>query len=64
MTQLHTDPALLATLKLAASQPLSPGEARQQRVSYVMASLSKRNDMTREQVEGVIDEKEGRPFHR
>jgi hypothetical protein len=56
----RTDPTLLRALEKAAKQRLTPEELRSQRVSYILSSLARESLITREQVERVLANQEGR----
>ena len=58
MTGLQTDQAILNALREASKRGVSPEEAREQRLSFVMGSLSSENDLTREQVKKILDTRE------
>ena len=60
MPDLHDDQALKEALYAASTHVLSADELREQRVSFVMASVSDSNDVSRAQVERILDENEGR----
>lgn len=55
MTGLRTNEALLKALQQSSSRALSHERMEQQRLSFVMGSLDDDNDMTREQVEQVLE---------
>lgn len=55
MTSIRTNEALLKALEKSAAHPLSHERMNQQRISFVMGALDDDNDMTREQVERVLD---------
>ena len=60
MTGLKTKDSLLRALREASSQPASAEELHKQRVSFIMGSLKKSSNVTRERVESVLAEQEGR----
>lgn len=60
MTSLRTSESLLTALKRAASRALTPAEEIQQRLSFVMAALPSENNMTREQVQDVLEHRNQR----
>lgn len=60
MTNLRTDEGLLNALKRASSRTPSFDQLERQRLSFVMGALPDDNDMTREEVQSVIEQQEGR----
>ncbi|HMV21906.1 MAG TPA: hypothetical protein PKL28_04405 [Rhodocyclaceae bacterium] len=56
---LKTNGALLEALKNAASKKPSAREVQEQRVSFVLGSMSSKSSVTREHIRQVIDEQEG-----
>lgn len=60
MTDLRTDEALLRKLTEAASSSPSLEQLDRQRLSFVMGALPEDNQMTREQVQSVLERQEGR----
>lgn len=60
MTELRTDEALLRALERAASQTPTINQIDKQRISFVMGALPTDNEMTREQVQSVLERQEGR----
>lgn len=60
MTDILTDPELLAALKEAAGRAMSPKEVRAQRISFVMGAVSEGSNVSRAEVENIIDRQEGR----
>jgi hypothetical protein len=61
LTGIRTSEALLEALEKSAARPLSHERMEEQRISFVMGALDDDNDMTREQVERVL-ENQGRFF--
>ena len=59
MTELKTDPAVLAALRRVTMRNPSAEQIEQQRLSFVMGVLPESNDMTREQVREVLDKQRG-----
>ena len=55
MTDLRTNEALLKALEQSSSRVLSHSQIEQQRLSFVMGALDDDNNMTREQVEQVLE---------
>lgn len=56
MNQIKTDPELLRTLQEAAKRRLTAVEIRQQRVDYIVATLSDEGtNVTKAQVENELD---------
>jgi hypothetical protein len=55
-----TSEALLKALQEATTHPLGPEELEQQRVSFILGSLSEKSDVTRARVEEVLAEQEGK----
>lgn len=60
MTDIKTDPELLEKLKEAVKHPLSKEETHKQRVSFILGSLRHDSSITRDKIEAVLDEREGR----
>lgn len=60
MTKLATRQTLLDALAEAAGREPSESELRSQRVSFVMGVIGQKNDATRERVERVLAEQDGR----
>jgi hypothetical protein len=56
---LKTDPALLARLTKAATQPATKEELHQQRISFVLGNLPTGSQITREQVEAALARADG-----
>jgi hypothetical protein len=59
MTDLKTSESLLSALRRAATTP-SAEEIEQQRVSFIMGSLSERSSVTRARVQEVLAQQEGK----
>lgn len=59
MTELRTDPAVLSALRRVTRRNPSLEQIEQQRISFVMGVLPESNDMTREEVQGVLDRQRG-----
>lgn len=57
---IKTDSALMQKLQSAAKRSLSPTELHKQRVSFILGNLPKDSNVTREQVEKVLDRLEGK----
>jgi hypothetical protein len=57
---IKTDPALLEALERAAKTALTADEIEQQRVSFIMGSLSADSSVTREQVKEYLAQQKGR----
>lgn len=60
MTKLQTNQALLRALTKASAQPQTAAELHRQRVSYILGILKDTSGVTRERVERVLAEQEGR----
>ncbi|WP_201829514.1 hypothetical protein [Microvirga zambiensis] len=60
MTDLRTDESLLARLKRATSRNPSRAQVERQRISFIMGSLPEESDMTREQIQDVLEQQEGK----
>ena len=60
MTKLQTNQTLLQALEAASSRHITPDEMHKQRVSYIMGILKETSGVTRERVENVLAEQEGR----
>jgi len=58
-TELKTDAALLLKLAEAAKHHMSKDELRQQKISFILSSVSDDSTMTRKQVEEILDQAEG-----
>lgn len=59
MADLRTKPALLEALQRAATKSLTHEEVREQRVSFVMASLKEGSGVTRAQVNRELANRDG-----
>ena len=61
MTNLHTDPKLLAKLEESATRQMSEDEIRKQRVSYVMGMLKEdsRPRLENEEVKNASEPERG-----
>ena len=59
MTELRTDPAVLAALREVTRRTPSAEQIEQQRLSFVMGVLPESNNMTREQVREVLERQRG-----
>lgn len=57
--QTKADAALILRLMEAAKRRMSPEEAREQRLSFVLGNLPFDSDVTREEVEAAIKRYEG-----
>jgi hypothetical protein len=55
MTSIRTNETVLRALERASSYRLTAAEELQQRLSFVMAALPSENNMTREQVQEVLE---------
>ncbi len=60
MPNLKTDAALLRALATASTRKPSTDELHSQRVSYIMGLLKETSSVTRNQIELVLAEQEGR----
>lgn len=60
MTDLKTNESLLHALKRAASHTPTAEELHRQRVSFILGSLREESTVTRERVQEVLAEQEGR----
>jgi hypothetical protein len=60
MTNLQTNQDLLRRLRTASKRPLSADEVRKQRVSFVLGALGSQTDVTREKVQKVLNDQEGK----
>jgi hypothetical protein len=58
--ELKTDAALLEALKRALAHNPSAEEIEQQRLSFVMGSLKTTNQITRAEVQRILNQHEGR----
>lgn len=57
---IKTDKELLESLRYAASRELSRAELLAQRVSFIIGNLPKESTITREQVEEILEQHEGK----
>lgn len=57
---IKTDSALIQKLESAAKRSLSAAELHKQRVSFILGNLPNDSNVTREQVEKVLDRLEGK----
>lgn len=56
----HTfDPELMELLRASAGEKMTKQQIRSQKVSFVMSAVGKENNITRADVERMIDESEG-----
>lgn len=60
MTGLRTNEALLKALQESSSRKPSFEQLEKQRLSFVMGALDDDNEMTREEVQDVLERQEGR----
>lgn len=60
MPELKTEQALLDALRQASSHSPTAEELQQQRVSFIMGSLKSSSSVTRDRVQKVLAEQEGR----
>jgi hypothetical protein len=60
MSDLRTDESLLAALRKATSRTPSHDQIERQRISFIMGALSDDSDMTREQIQDVLERQEGK----
>ena len=60
VTDLHTNDDLLKALRASSSRELSADQIEMQRLSFVIGSLDEENDMTREEVQSVLNRQDGR----
>jgi hypothetical protein len=63
-TNLKTPDSLLTALQKAASRPLSAEEIEEQRISFIMGSLSETSSVTRARVQEVLAQQEGKRRHK
>lgn len=59
MTNTTTDPKLLDALKKAAGRKMTAAQVREQRISFVMSAVTEGSEVSRADVEKIIDEREG-----
>jgi hypothetical protein len=60
VTELKTPQSLLDALRKAAEQSQSEDDVKQQRVSFIMGSLSESSDVTHARVREVLARQEGK----
>lgn len=60
MTNIQTNEALLRALAEASPRSPSFDQLDKQRLSFVMGVLPEENEMTREEVQDVLEQQEGR----
>jgi hypothetical protein len=60
LTNLKTDGALLEALERSADHVITASELHNQRVSFIMGSVSEGNGLTRERVEQILAQQEGK----
>lgn len=60
MDHLRTNEDLLKALQESAARKPTSEQLEMQRLSFVMGSLDEDNDMTREEVQSVLERQEGR----
>jgi len=60
MPELKTNAALLEALKRASARGPSADEIDKQRLSFVMGSLKATNQITRSEVQQILNQHEGR----
>ncbi|MCW2310276.1 hypothetical protein [Rhodobium gokarnense] len=63
MTKLRTSDALLKALEESSPRRPSRAQMEKQRLSFVMGSLDEENDMTREEVQSVLEQQDGRALN-
>ena len=59
MTELQTDTDIQQALRKAAGQKMTQQQVREQRISFVMGTVDKSNNMTRAEVEKLLSSLEG-----
>jgi hypothetical protein len=64
MTDLKTSDSLLDALKRAAAYKPTAEELERQRVSFILGSLREESTVTRERVQEVLAQQEGRKAHK
>ena len=62
MTELRTNEALLKALRNSSPRNPQPEQLEKQRL-FVMGALDDENDMTREEVQSVLEKQEGRSLN-
>jgi hypothetical protein len=60
MAEIRTDRRLLEKFKAAAGKPMTAEEIHKQRLSFVMGMLEPNSTLTRQEVERMLLEKEGK----
>ncbi len=60
MVELKDDAKLLQALQASAKRPLSEGEIRKQKISFVMGMVGAKSHVTRAKVKEVLAKHEGR----
>lgn len=60
MTELRTSKTLLQALKKASPRYPLHDQLERQRLSFVMGALDDNNDMTRDEVQSVLEKQDGR----
>ena len=60
MENLQTSPELLARMRAAASSPSSEDDLYRQRISFIMGAVNADNNITKEDIEHVLAQHEGR----
>ena len=59
MFELKTDPNLINAIERSAGQSMTPTQVREQRVSFVMSGLREGSKVSRDEVNLIIDQREG-----
>jgi len=59
LVQLKTDREVLEAVQRAASRKMTPGEALEQRVSFVYGTMDSKSSVTRDQVRQLVIEQQG-----
>lgn len=60
MTELKTDQGLLTALSKAAHRQMSEAEMLKQRISFILGMVKESSAVTRDRVEEVLSEHQGR----
>ncbi len=60
MTELKTNEPLLQALARASEHKATPQEIREQRISFILGSIKESSGITRERIQRVLDEQEGK----
>lgn len=63
MTELRTSEALLRALEKFSPRYPQPSQLETQRLSFVMGALDDENEMTREEVQSVLEKQDGRSIN-